>query len=147
MQKIAFVLAAALAAAPLSAQQPKNVQILTDLTPTQLQRTMNMMRGSLGTHCDYCHVVTEKDGWNFASDDKPEKKTARDMITMTMELNQKFHSFAMKGTRENAQGKTAPIEATQGPGSAARILTSNPEGETENILDRQGGGTTRCRSW
>lgn len=204
MQKIAFVLAAALAAAPLSAQ-PKNVQLLKDLTPTQLQRTMNMMRGSLGTHCDYCHVVTEKDGWDFASDAKPEKKQAREMIAMTMELNQKFfqgrpivscntchrgstkpvalvtlpqpqppfptpveakpalpeakeviaryaaaigdtskfHSFAMKGTRDNAQGKTAPIEASQGPGGAARILTSNPEGETENVLDGKGGGTTR----
>jgi len=205
MRRTLLFLFAVLAATPLSAQQPKNVQYLKDLTPTQMQRTMNMIRGSLGTHCDYCHVVTEKDGWNWASDDKPTKKTAREMIGMTMELNQKFfkgrpivscnschrgsthpvalvtlpqpqppfptpveekptlpatkdviakyaaaigdtskiRSFAMKGTRENAQGKVAPIEAAQGPGAAARILTANPEGETENILDGQGGGTVR----
>lgn len=80
------------ASAALSAQTPspyKNVQYLTDLTPTQLQRAMNMMRGSLGVHCDYCHV-NKNDKWDWASDEKQEKKTARNMIAMTAELNTKF---------------------------------------------------------
>jgi hypothetical protein len=204
MRRIELLLLTAVMASPIAAQ-PKNVQHLGSLTPTQLQRTMNMISSSLGKGCDYCHVVSEKDGWNFASDDKPEKKRGREMIAMTIDLNQKFfhgrpvvscntchrgstlpvslvplpqallpfptpaeekpalaeakdviaryaaaigetskfHSFVMKGTRENAQGKVAPIEVTQGPGSAARVLTMTPDGEQENILDGQGGGTVR----
>ncbi len=48
---------------------------------------MNMMRASMGTHCDYCHVLKEK--WDFASDDNPKKKRAREMIRMVMDINQK----------------------------------------------------------
>ncbi|HKO54379.1 MAG TPA: c-type cytochrome [Thermoanaerobaculia bacterium] len=89
MRKLAIV-AALLAAAPLFAQEQKNVQLLKGLTSLQLQRTMNMMRASLGTHCDYCHVFNEKDGrWDFANDEKPEKKRGREMIALTMDINQK----------------------------------------------------------
>lgn len=52
---------------------PKNVQILTGISKTELSRTMNFIRGSLGVHCDFCHVVG-KDKWNWASDEKAQKK-------------------------------------------------------------------------
>ena len=45
------------------AQEPKNVQLLKGLTPTELQRTMNMMRDALGVHCDFCHVFKD-DKWD-----------------------------------------------------------------------------------
>jgi hypothetical protein len=118
MRKLVYL--AALAAAPLLAQQPKNVQLLKGLTPIQLQRTMNMMRASIGTHCDYCHVVSDKDGWNFASDEKPEKKRGREMIALTMELNEKSfggrpvvscytcHRGALKPVNLVALPQTAP---------------------------------------
>jgi hypothetical protein len=67
-----------------SAEQ-KNVKLLTGLTDLELQRSMNLMRASLGTHCDHCHVITKE--WDFASDEKPAKKRAREMIQMVAELN------------------------------------------------------------
>lgn len=70
------------------ADEPKNLKVLTGLSGTQLQRTMNFMRGSLGVHCDYCHVVKENN-WDFASDEKKTKLKAREMIAMTIEINQK----------------------------------------------------------
>jgi hypothetical protein len=85
---IAAVIAAVLAAASARAEQ-KNVQLLTNMTDLQLQRTMNFMRASLGVHCDYCHVVDDKTGWDFASDAKPEKKTGREMIRMVLDINSK----------------------------------------------------------
>src|SRR5206468_12256654 len=83
MKKTAIILAVALAA---HAEQ-KNVQLLANMSDVQLQRTMNMMRASLGVHCDFCHVVDDKSGWQFDKDDKKEKKTAREMITLTVKIN------------------------------------------------------------
>lgn len=80
------MLAVALAALSARAEQ-KNVQLLTNMSDVQLQRTMNMIRASLGVHCDFCHVVNEKDGWQFEKDDKKEKRTAREMIAMVLKLN------------------------------------------------------------
>jgi hypothetical protein len=69
-------------------EAPKsNVQILKGLTPLEMQRTMNSMRGALGVHCDFCHVVADGGRWQFASDAKPEKKRAREMILMVQQLN------------------------------------------------------------
>jgi hypothetical protein len=65
--------------------EQKNVKLLTGLTDLELQRTMNMMRASLGTHCDHCHVVEKE--WDFASDEKPQKKRASEMIRMVMDMN------------------------------------------------------------
>jgi hypothetical protein len=65
----------------------KNVQILKGLSAHELQRTMNLMRASLGVHCDYCHVNTEEGGWQWEKDDKKEKQRAREMIRMTMQIN------------------------------------------------------------
>jgi hypothetical protein len=65
--------------------EQKNVKLLTGLSDTELQRTMNMMRASLGTHCDHCHVINKE--WDFASDEKPQKKLARVMIQMVMDMN------------------------------------------------------------
>jgi hypothetical protein len=65
----------------------KNVRHFAGLTPLELQRTMNFMRASLGVHCDFCHVVTEKDGWQWEKDDKQAKVTARKMIAMVQQIN------------------------------------------------------------
>ena len=108
--RIAITFAAALFAVTVTAQELKNVQILKGMTPTQVQRTMNFMRASLGVHCDFCHVVTEKTGWDFASDEKPEKKTGRDMMRMVMDLNAKFfHERPMVTCTTCHRGSTHPI--------------------------------------
>jgi len=57
-------------------QTHTNIQVLKGLPESQLIPVMNFMGASLGVRCTYCHV--NKDGkWDFPSDEKPEKKTAR----------------------------------------------------------------------
>ena len=43
---------------------------------------MQFIAASLGVECDFCHVQGK-----FDSDDKPAKKTARNMIAMTLAIN------------------------------------------------------------
>jgi hypothetical protein len=67
-------------------QVHKNIQVLKGLPESQFAPLMNYMAASLGVRCNYCHV--NKDGnWDFASDEKGEKKSAREMITMVMGIN------------------------------------------------------------
>jgi hypothetical protein len=48
---------------------------------------MNLMRASLGVHCDFCHVVTKENGWQWEKDEKKTKLRAREMIGMVIEIN------------------------------------------------------------
>lgn len=68
---------------PLAAQPVENVQVLTGLSRPEIQRVMNEMRAGLGVHCHYCHAP----GADAKSDVKPEKRRAREMIRMVMDLN------------------------------------------------------------
>ena len=78
MRKVIFAAVLLIAFTARGAQ--KNVHLLTGLSDAQLLDAMNFMRASLGVHCDYCHVVKEKTGWDFADDSKESKRTARHMI-------------------------------------------------------------------
>jgi len=60
----------------------KNVKVLNDMPADQLGRVMNIMAASLGEKCSFCHNTE-----NFASDEKRNKQTARNMIKMTFEIN------------------------------------------------------------
>src|SRR6266851_1223757 len=62
--------------------EPKNLKILK---AEGLMDTMRTFRVALGAKCDTCHVQGD-----FASEEKPEKETARKMIVMTQEINAKF---------------------------------------------------------
>jgi photosynthetic reaction center cytochrome c subunit len=59
-----------------------NVQVLKDIPSDQLIPSMRYITAALGVSCDFCH-----DTKNFMSDDKPEKKTARNMMTMMLTIN------------------------------------------------------------
>jgi hypothetical protein len=88
---------------------PKNVQLLTALSPLELQRTMNMMRASLGVHCDFCHVFKD-DTWDFASDDKQSKREAREMIRMVIDLNHaSFHDHPTVSCYTCHRGAIRPV--------------------------------------
>lgn len=67
-------------------QTQKNIQVLNGLPSSQLVPVMNYMGSSLGVKCTFCHV-RQGDKWDFVSDEKPEKGTAREMIKMTQGLN------------------------------------------------------------
>ena len=67
-------------------QTRKNIQVLKGLPESQLGTVMNFVAVSLGRRCDFCHV-NNAGTWIWESDDKPEKVTARKMMTMTLALN------------------------------------------------------------
>ncbi|HEY0511849.1 MAG TPA: c-type cytochrome [Thermoanaerobaculia bacterium] len=63
----------------------KNVRVLKGVPAGRFLDTMEGFSHALGTNCKKCH-----DTENFASDDKEEKKTARGMVTMTRDINEKY---------------------------------------------------------
>jgi len=64
----------------------KNIQVFKGLPESQFLPVMNFMNASLGVQCEFCHV--NKDGnWDYVSDEKAGKKTARKMIGMVGGIN------------------------------------------------------------
>lgn len=64
----------------------KNVKLLGDVPVSQFIPIMNYFAASLGRRCNFCHV-NNNGQWDYASDAKPEKNTAREMIKMVMDVN------------------------------------------------------------
>jgi photosynthetic reaction center cytochrome c subunit len=75
----------------LAEQRFKNIQVLKGIPAEQIIPSMQFISASLGVECEYCHVEHA-----FDKDDKKEKRTAREMITMMMAINK--DNF--KGERE-----------------------------------------------
>jgi len=69
---------------------PKNLKVLPD--NTDLRTVMRSFEGALGVECEFCHTapdpVTHRA--DRASDANPMKDTARTMIKMTEDLNDKY---------------------------------------------------------
>lgn len=83
-----------LAAVPVEAQIPdefQNLQILPkDISKGELIAQMRHMAGALGARCHHCHVGEpgpSLEGYDFTSDEKATKKTARVMMKMVAEIN------------------------------------------------------------
>jgi Photosynthetic reaction centre cytochrome C subunit len=64
-----------------AADSYKNLRVLGDVPASQWFQTMSFFADSLGVTCDYCHAS------KFESDEKPTKLRAREMISMTKQLN------------------------------------------------------------
>jgi len=97
----ALALAVGLTQAPATqAQQrwvppdPMNLQVLPkDIDKAQLVQTMRSFTQALGVRCPFCHVGEEGqplDTFNFMSDAKEEKATARKMLRMVTDINEKY---------------------------------------------------------
>lgn len=63
-------------------QPPQNLRLLQ---PEEVRAAMRGFRTGLGVRCEFCHVQG-----NDASDEKPQKLTARKMNAMTQEINKRF---------------------------------------------------------
>jgi hypothetical protein len=108
MRKAIF--AAGLLLAVTARAEQKNVHILTGLSDAQLLDVMNFMRSSLGVHCDFCHVVKEKTGWDFPDDSKENKRTARRMIEMVGQINeQNFENNLAVSCNTCHRGNQRPV--------------------------------------
>src|ERR1700733_15144937 len=71
----------------------KNLKVLPkDISSRDLQGLMtDDFEDGLGVECGFCHARAENGhGLDFASDAKPEKKIAREMMRMTLSINKKF---------------------------------------------------------
>src|SRR5262245_46624521 len=85
----------------------KNLKLIE---PDLLRETMVSWRPALGVQCTFCHVQGD-----FASDDKPEKATARRMVTMIRQINSnwsdgKRHVTCFACHRGSTKPKTEPDE-------------------------------------
>jgi hypothetical protein len=82
-------------AGSLSAQIPEkfeNLQVLPkDIPRPQLVQTMRGFTTALGVRCSFCHTFTGQESdlatYDFKSDDKPAKRTARLMMRMVHVIN------------------------------------------------------------
>jgi hypothetical protein len=129
----AVSVAVAQTAAPPSAIPPfanpphKNLKVLPqDISGAQLLGTMKFFTQSLGVRCTFCHVGTEgqpPSTFDFASDAKREKQTARRMIAMVEQINsQNFGVTDMMKAKVTCftchRGSPHPLTAPPPPGVA-----------------------------
>lgn len=71
----------------------ENLQVLPKNTNKyQMDSIMKHFTYSLGINCYYCHVQLNNAmrDWDFASDNNENKKTAREMLRMTIDLNKTY---------------------------------------------------------
>jgi hypothetical protein len=101
---------------PVFAQAPTptvvdtpSVKVLTGLLAPQFQEEMNFIVQALGVNCNTCHVRG-----NFASEEKPEKLTARRMLEMTKGLNQQFFPDHKPKDGESVLGRVTCYTCHQG---------------------------------
>ena len=101
---------------PVFAQAPTptvvdspGVKVLTGLLAPQFQEEMNFITQALGVTCGTCHVRG-----NFASDEKPEKLTARRMLEMTKGINKQFFPDHKPKEGESVLGRVTCYTCHQG---------------------------------
>jgi hypothetical protein len=113
-------------------QVQKNIQVLTGLPASQLIPVMNYMASSLGVKCTFCHVRKD-DKWDFVSDEKPEKGTAREMIKMVQGINKTtFKGNPAVGCITCHRGSTSPVRVPQLP-----IPEPTPFAQTEAAAPKE----------
>ena len=90
--------------------EPKrNLKVLPkNISHDSLMSVMRRFSQALGQKCNFCHVPskTEQGKMDFASDEKPEKNTARFMFKMTAKLNKKFFG----SSKSENEGKPMTIQ-------------------------------------
>ena len=72
---------------------PTNLQVFPkDIAKPALIQTMRGFTQALGVRCEFCHVGEGNDlsTFDFASDDRRQKRNARLMIRMMTDLNSKY---------------------------------------------------------
>ncbi len=83
----------------------KNLKVLPkDISEDQLRSTMLAFTGALGVRCDYCHDDSKGGGFgntDFASDLKPTKSIAREMLKMVAGINNNYISEVKKLSNNN----------------------------------------------
>ncbi len=83
-----FIVTAMLVAASVAGAQSrfKNIQVLKGLSDAEINKTMQLWSRQLGVKCVDCHVQGD-----FASDEKQEKKVARQMYQILTLINEQSY--------------------------------------------------------
>ena len=129
-----------------AAQEPNgftNLQVWPTDTPRAV--VLNFMQAfnrSLGITCDYCHV--QRDGkFDFASDEKREKRVARKMILFRDSINVELAAIVDKPVT------AGPTSVEARPGAPTRVLCASchhglpipaPLGDAISEAEKSGGG-------
>jgi len=109
-----------------------NVQVLKDIPSDQLVPSMRYITVALDVTCDFCH-----DPKSFDSDDKPQKVTARKMMTMMLAINKDNFNGRREVTcytchHSNSKAANIPtalaVAAANGPGGAMPPTNGGPAG-------------------
>ncbi len=135
----------------------KNITTFRGISARELMGTMSFMSASLGVRCGFCHVQGD-----FASDDKPAKNTARGMVHMTDDINNK--NFGPRTVtcfschRGNPEPQAAPALGTTAPGTIAwakvdaemqehgeRDSAATPAGVLNQYIEALGGKAALAR--
>lgn len=91
---LSLLLAATLCSLSLPQEErAKNLKVLPkNISHEDLEKEMRSYNKALGVKCDFCHARQPDNPkkMDFASDDKEEKETAREMLRMTMRINKKY---------------------------------------------------------
>jgi hypothetical protein len=87
---------------------PTNLKVLKVDSGADVNPIMRTFTAGLNVQCNYCHVEN-----NFASDENPKKKTAREMIKLVQRINAEFPDRKMRVScytchRGETQPRTAP---------------------------------------
>ena len=85
-----------------------NLKVLPKKTSDEeMDRIMHGFSKQLGVGCLYCHVPKKgvfPPDMDFASDEKPEKRAAREMLRMTIKINEKYF-----GVKDKLQAIRKPV--------------------------------------
>jgi len=101
----------------------KNITQLKGMPADQLNSAMNFMSISLGVNCLFCHV----EGNKFEADDKPAKKTAREMIAMQAMINKEtFHGQRQVTCYSCHRGSARPVNMPPIEGTPATAQAAPP---------------------
>ena len=116
--------------------EPQNLQVLEGVAGPELGQVMRSFAIGLGVRCTHCHVGEEGQPlttFDFASDAKPNKEIAREMIRMTQAID-----ATMTAVKKPAREKASVQCVTCHRGEA---LPPAPDALIQGILEnmRQGG--------
>ena len=108
---------------------PMNLQVLPkSISKGDLVGTMKSFTRALGVRCEFCHAGeagAPLETFDFASDDKEEKGTARTMLRMVADINGKY--LANVG-EPRAAGNPAVTCYTCHRGSRTPLTAPEPKG-------------------
>jgi len=119
----------------------QNIQSLKGMPAVHLTDVMNYFWNSLGVHCVHCHVLDEG-GWNFVSDEKETKRTARRMISMVKSINANNFEEENRVTCFTChRGSSEPVEFMYMPGNAMsfseyRNMAEDSLPNLDSVLDK-----------